>query len=133
MLFDNGCVVGDNIFGIKEIDFFGKIEKVNDNFYINRFDKDFLNYEEREYKDNDIFYNRNKEIDWKELDVIKKDMSFTTRPTKEITDKIIDDAMNSTGEKKDIVKRLIAYIYSQTASNFSNTKIPESIRKEVWS
>jgi len=132
MLFDNGYVIGDNVFGIKEIDFFGKIENENDAFYINRFDEDFLNYEEKEYKDNDIFYNRNKEIDWKELDVIKKDMSFTTRPTKEITDKIIDDAMNSSGEKKDIVKRLIAYIYSQTASNFSNTKIPESIRKEVW-
>lgn len=132
MLLDNGAVIDDNITGVKQIEFFGRIELDNGDYYINRYDKDFFNYEEKEYLDNGIFYNSNKEISWRELDVIKDDFSFTTRPTKEKTDKIIDDAMNSDDEKKDIVKRIMAYIYSQTASNFSNSEIPDSVRKEVW-
>lgn len=98
------------VFGIRPVELFGKIEKINGEYKLFTADENYKGVCEQDDNDNYILNNYERIAEWKVLDgcdtTYLKDNSIS-RPVKEITDRVFEEALVGKNSNKKIVENIL--------------------------
>lgn len=100
------------IFGIGEINFFGRLEKVGDDYIIYEYDERYKGGLEETEENDYILNNFDRNIEWPNLGILKQKIN---RPIREETDKLFDKKNENNYE---ITNNILTEIFNQINNSF---------------
>lgn len=100
------------VFGVGEINFFGRLEKVNDDYVIYEYDERYKGGLEETEENDYILSNFDRNIEWNNLGILKQKIN---RPIREETDKLFDEKNENNYE---IANNILTEIFNQINNSF---------------
>lgn len=102
---NNKVISYDNCFGVKEVNFYGKLKLDNDGVYrIYEYDTNYKGFSEQDDDDNYIFNNYERVVEWDNVGITSSNIS---RPIKEKTDKLFDSLNDQNKAANNVLNEIL--------------------------